>query len=143
MTALWFLHAWGEEVFFRGFLYNYLKKHFALWPAIGINGIIFSLLHLPSARGPFFSMFVASIAITAVYEYRRSILHAVVMHAVMNIVIYRSAYRQTFLHERFSTAFGISILHTLLAVSLAILALAAALSLRPALPIPGSSRYRG
>jgi membrane protease YdiL (CAAX protease family) len=80
----------GEELFFRGFLYQGLRRRFPVWPAAIVSGILFGLVHL---GGVAFFLIVPSLAavgvgLALVFERRKSILASMAAHAAFNIVGY-------------------------------------------------------
>lgn len=85
IPLLWFIHAYAEELFFRGFLYNYLRRSFAIWPAILLNAVIFSLVHVPFS--PEFALFLMAFSVAATLAYERfgSFAYPVAAHALANL----------------------------------------------------------
>jgi uncharacterized protein len=80
----------GEELFFRGFLYQSLRRRFAVWPAAVFSGIFFGLVHLGGVA--FFliipSLGAVGIGLALVFERRRSLLASMAAHAAFNLVGY-------------------------------------------------------
>jgi uncharacterized protein len=73
----------AEEVFFRGMLYNFLRKRLHLVVAILIQAVVFALMH------PFDLAYRAMISIIAVgfgliYEWRKTLLSPILLHALLN-----------------------------------------------------------
>ena len=80
----------GEELFFRGFLYQGLRRRFSVWPAAILSGTFFGLVHLGGAA---FVLIVPSLAavgigLALVFERRRSLLASMAAHAAFNVVGY-------------------------------------------------------
>jgi uncharacterized protein len=80
----------GEELFFRGFLYQGFRRRFSVWPAAIISGTFFGLVHL---GGVAFFLIVPSLAavgigLALVFERRRSLLASMAAHAAFNVVGY-------------------------------------------------------
>jgi membrane protease YdiL (CAAX protease family) len=80
----------GEELFFRGFLYQGLRRRFSIWPAALLSGCLFGLVHL---GGVAFLLIVPSLAavgvgLALVFERRKSLVASMAAHAAFNIVGY-------------------------------------------------------
>jgi membrane protease YdiL (CAAX protease family) len=82
---LWLLHSLGEELYFRGFLYNRLRALFGPSVALALNAVMFSALHVPFS--PDFAVFLAlfSAAATALYERYGSFFYPVALHMLANL----------------------------------------------------------
>lgn len=80
----------GEELFFRGFLYQGLRRRLSVWPAATLSGIFFGLVHLGGAA--FFlivpSLTAVGIGLALVFERRHSLLASMAAHAAFNVVGY-------------------------------------------------------
>jgi membrane protease YdiL (CAAX protease family) len=80
----------GEELFFRGLLYQGLRRRFSVWPAAILSGAFFGLVHLGGAA--FFlivpSLAAVGIGLALVFERRRSLLASMAAHAAFNVVGY-------------------------------------------------------
>lgn len=75
----------GEEIFFRGFLYNALRKNMGIALAVFLNGLCFALIHAsPLAIIVIIPM---GMALAYVYEKTRSLWVTILMHAVNNGVV--------------------------------------------------------
>jgi membrane protease YdiL (CAAX protease family) len=72
-----------EELFFRGFIYNALRRRFSILPAIAIQAVIFGLMH---PFGMVHRVFVSVIAVilAIVYEWRKTLWTPVLMHSFFN-----------------------------------------------------------
>jgi uncharacterized protein len=80
----------GEELFFRGFLYQGLRRRYSVWPAAILSGVLFGLVHL---GGVAFFLIVPSLAavgvgLALVFERRKSIVASMAAHAAFNVVGY-------------------------------------------------------
>jgi len=80
----------GEELFFRGFLYQGLRRRFSVWPAAILSGVFFGLVHL---GGVAFLLIVPSLAavgvgLALVFERRQSLLASMAAHAAFNVLGY-------------------------------------------------------
>jgi uncharacterized protein len=74
-----------EEVFFRGMLYNALRQKLHVVVAIFLQAVIFGFYH------PFGAVFsstiaVGSLVIGAVYEWRKTLVATVLLHATVNAI---------------------------------------------------------
>jgi membrane protease YdiL (CAAX protease family) len=72
-----------EEVFFRGLLYNALRKKLPVTVAMLLQAVVFGFYH------PFGAVFSSAIAlgalvIAAVYDWRKTLLAPILMHAMVN-----------------------------------------------------------
>lgn len=72
----------GEEVFFRGFLYNSLKRRINVPSAIILSGLMFAVVHF----GPLaiLVIFPMGMLLAYVYEKTKSLWVTICMHAVHN-----------------------------------------------------------
>jgi len=75
----------AEEVFFRGMLYNALRRRLHPVVAALLQAVVFGLFH------PFGLTFAATIALVGlalavVYEWRKTLLAPVLLHAMINVV---------------------------------------------------------
>jgi membrane protease YdiL (CAAX protease family) len=80
----------GEELFFRGFLYQGLRRRFSVWPAAVLSGIFFGLVHLGGAAFLLIvpSLTAVGIGLALVFERRHSLLASIAAHAAFNVVGY-------------------------------------------------------
>jgi membrane protease YdiL (CAAX protease family) len=74
----------GEELLFRGFLYNALRRRWAVWPSALVSGILFALLH--GAPVLILAIFPVGVGLALVYERRQSILASMAAHATFNLI---------------------------------------------------------
>lgn len=72
----------GEEVFFRGFVYNALERRLNMRAAILLSGLLFAVLH-PGPIG-IVPIFLMGAVLAAVYARTRSLWVTILMHAVNN-----------------------------------------------------------
>jgi membrane protease YdiL (CAAX protease family) len=72
----------GEEVFFRGFLYNALKARYTVRIAIVMSGLIFALIHV----GPIAIVLIWPIGMILAYAYEKtgSLTVTILMHGTYN-----------------------------------------------------------
>jgi membrane protease YdiL (CAAX protease family) len=76
-----------EEIFFRGILQGALRRRFgAVWAVAGSAGL-FALLH-PQLPLGFVPIFLIGAVLAAFYEWRRSLVPGMVLHAINNGVIF-------------------------------------------------------
>jgi len=80
----------SEELFFRGFAFPPLRRHFGLWLGAALNGLLFGLLHFtPTVLPP---LFFLGFAFCLLYEYSGSIWPGVILHASINTLSLLSAF---------------------------------------------------
>jgi hypothetical protein len=75
----------GEEVFFRGMLYKWLRTRTGITVAVVVSSAIFSALHLQPV--PFLSRFLLGAIMALVYEYSGSLWNAILIHALNNGIV--------------------------------------------------------
>lgn len=73
----------AEEVFFRGFLYKWMKGHRPVWLAALVSSAIFGASHIIPPQA--INAFVLSLVLIWMYEKSGSIWPAVLAHAVNNV----------------------------------------------------------
>ncbi len=84
----------GEEVYFRGFLYGYLKHKLGIRPGLVIQALIFSLFHLGFLSSSTTSLGLERIAVVfgrglvcgILYETSANILCPIVYHSTVNFM---------------------------------------------------------
>ena len=81
-AAVGFLAPLGEEIVFRALLYGWLRKRFAVAPAVVISGLVFALFH--ADPGQIVQLTLAGVLFALVFERTRSLVPTVVAHACMN-----------------------------------------------------------
>lgn len=72
----------AEELIFRGFLYNFLKERWGVWPGVVISSLIFGIIHADFAVG--FTAFMLGILLAVLYEYSHSLWTSILVHAINN-----------------------------------------------------------
>ena len=76
----------GEELIFRGLIFGWLRRHFALWPAAAISAITFAAIHgIPVVMPP---VLILGLAFAWLYEKTGSIWPGIVVHAFHNAVVF-------------------------------------------------------
>jgi uncharacterized protein len=78
----------GEEVFFRGFLYGSLRNRFGYWIAGSITSVVFALFHAGVSWLLVPVMFVVGMGLAFLYERRGSLAAPIAAHATFNAVGY-------------------------------------------------------
>lgn len=73
----------GEEVFFRGFVYSALRQ-WGTALAVGLSAMFFGTVHQQVVH--FLPIFALGVVLTLLYERTRSLLPAMVVHSVNNLV---------------------------------------------------------
>lgn len=90
-----FTAALAEELFFRGFVYNVLKKFWNMKAAMLVSAVIFSCWHLRlvvplfesinlSYAANLFAIFMLGLVNVIMYEKSKSLIPAIVFHALIN-----------------------------------------------------------
>lgn len=75
----------AEELFFRGMLYPVMRRRWAMWPAIVINGLAFSLIHLIPPLLP--GLFFVGMVLAWVREKSGSLIPCILLHALQNGIV--------------------------------------------------------
>jgi uncharacterized protein len=75
----------GEELLFRGFIFQGLRTRLAFWPAAIADGLLFGAIHIP------FWLLIPSlvsvgVGLAYIYARRRSVLASMVAHATFNLI---------------------------------------------------------
>lgn len=82
----------SEEIFFRGFLYGYIRKNISILPGLLIQSLIFSVLHLELIYSKSVDMlivtFIFGLVLGIFYEYTDSIYPSVVCHSIVNYMVF-------------------------------------------------------
>lgn len=71
-----------EEIVFRGFIFNELRKNISLTKAIGIQAFLFGILHINPVQGSY--AFILGLLFAYVYIWTESIWAPIVFHIVIN-----------------------------------------------------------
>jgi uncharacterized protein len=74
----------GEELLFRGFLYNSLRRSWTTWPSALLSGALFALLH--GAPILILAIFPVGVGLALIYEWRHSIFASMAAHATFNLI---------------------------------------------------------
>ena len=73
-----------EEIFFRGFCYQILKRHWGIFPAMVASAAGFALIHANTFA--FWPIFILGMALAWVFEKRGSLLPGIILHVTHNAV---------------------------------------------------------
>ena len=80
----------GEELLFRGVLVPAIRKHLGSWPAIGISGLLFAMIHFEATTAGYLLvilvLFPAGMAFARLYESRGTLWVPIVAHSVFNLI---------------------------------------------------------
>ncbi|WP_213357819.1 CPBP family intramembrane glutamic endopeptidase [Chlamydiifrater phoenicopteri] len=77
----------SEEIVFRGFLQNFLKKRFSIRKSLVLSSVLFSLAHVENSLGSLVFVpviFILSLMIGFVYEKERSLVAPMLLHTLYN-----------------------------------------------------------
>lgn len=74
-----------EEIFFRGFLYSAVKKHFGVIVGVLLSGALFSVLHANIAG--FLSIMILGVLMAFLYEATGSLIASISVHILHNSII--------------------------------------------------------
>lgn len=72
----------GEELFFRGFLHNWLRNRLKMWPAILLSSFIFSAFHIIPLQA--LMAFPVGILTAWLYEKSKSLTAPILVHVTNN-----------------------------------------------------------
>lgn len=80
-----------EELLFRGFLQNWIKKFMDPWKAIAVTSLIFALFHFSPTQGMgnielIISLFILSCFLGFIYERQKSLWAPFFLHSIFNTV---------------------------------------------------------
>ena len=75
-----------EELFFRGFLNNLLREKVNAFVRMSIVSILFTVVHMPYIHNwiQFLAYLIGSIVLFLIYERRRSLFDAILLHSLLN-----------------------------------------------------------
>ncbi len=73
----------NEELFSRGVLFNYLKKHYSVRTSIIYSSIIFMFLHIHP--GLYLSSFLLGIILAYIYSRWKNIWYSIILHMLINL----------------------------------------------------------
>lgn len=79
-----------EELFFRGFLFAWLRERWSVWPAILVSALCFGLIHLIPLQ--IVGATVLGVGLAWVYERSRSLWPVLIVHVVNNAVLQLTLY---------------------------------------------------
>lgn len=71
-----------EEIFFRGFIFGYLKKNFNFIGAIIVQALVFGIVHGNIVQGIY--AFILGIVLAIVYVHYESLFACIIVHIVTN-----------------------------------------------------------
>jgi len=74
-----------EEIFFRGFLYNAIKKETGVKPALLISAVLFSFLHAHVVG--FLPILVLGVFLAYLYEKTGSLIPSITVHVIHNLLM--------------------------------------------------------
>ena len=75
-----------EELFFRGFLYNLIKKQYGITIGIIVSTAVFAFVHY-NIYYRFIPMLLTCIAMPYLYEKSKSLVPPIILHAVHNLMV--------------------------------------------------------
>lgn len=82
MFLMAFLAPIAEEMFFRGYIYESLKRHYSVRTAMLATSIAFALVHADVYR--FFPLFIGGYMLNLIAEREKSIVASMITHATWN-----------------------------------------------------------
>lgn len=74
-----------EEIFYRGLIFNELKKHFSIIWSILISSLFFTIGHMDIEQ--FFSLFLSGIILGIIYYRSENILSPILLHFFVNVSV--------------------------------------------------------
>jgi uncharacterized protein len=77
----------AEEIFFRGFIYSWLRTRFPGFLAISLQALAFSLVHRKGLLESVY-YFLIGVALAIIYEKRKELLSPIIVHAVLNAIVF-------------------------------------------------------
>lgn len=84
-ALFWSLYLLGYEFAIRGFLFFSVLYAYGLWPAIIINGVIYSLIHIFKGRGEAYGAFFLGILLCLMTYNTSSFWPAFVLHVILAV----------------------------------------------------------
>lgn len=72
-----------EELFFRGIIYNYLKKFYSVRTSMIYSTIVFTLFHIHPGLYP--SSFILGIFLVLVYHKWNNLSYSIILHMLINL----------------------------------------------------------
>ena len=73
-----------EEIYFRGFLFQGLRRWWVLGPAAAASGLTFAFVHVEPIR--LLSLWVTGMLFATVFERRRTLIASMSAHATLNVI---------------------------------------------------------
>jgi len=77
-----------EEALFRGVIYQWLRGRIGIWPAVGLDGLLFASAHLVSGVAGLWKLlpvlFVMGCLLAVVFQRTRSLLASMLLHGANN-----------------------------------------------------------
>ena len=80
----------AEELFFRGFVYNWMRKGLSQWPAMVLSALVFGGFHLVPVQ--VILAFVLGLGLAWIYEKSESLWPPIILHLSNNIFFLILAY---------------------------------------------------
>ena len=74
-----------EEIFYRGFLYRWLRSHYGLWVGMLGSSFIFMIVHIPTYNVLPVS-FMSGLLFSWTYEKTGSVIPAMIIHGAFNAI---------------------------------------------------------
>ena len=71
-----------EELMFRGFVYQSIKKAFGIWPAILLSALLFGIWHMELVQTVYVS--IVGVGLAIVYEYAGNMVYPALLHILNN-----------------------------------------------------------
>jgi membrane protease YdiL (CAAX protease family) len=87
VAASTFLYACCEEIFLRGMVFTYIRKHAGFLKALIVSSLIFSLLHGGRLWVGLTAIFFSGIILALAYEKTRSLAVPTLLHGLHNTVL--------------------------------------------------------
>ncbi len=81
----WSLYLLGYEFAIRGFLFFSTLYAFGLWPAIMINSVMYSFIHIFKGRGEAYGAFFLGVLFCLITYYTHSIWIAFIIHVILAV----------------------------------------------------------
>lgn len=89
----------AEELLFRGVIQGVLRRAYGVVPGIVFASVLFALFHLPALSGDdllpvLFILFLSGVLLGALYEYSRTLVVPIMVHALWNALVFGTQYAQ-------------------------------------------------
>ncbi len=75
----------AEELYFRGAIYTWCRRRYAVWIAVAISSAFFALAHADSA-GAVASSLILGVLCAVMFEYTKSIWMSFALHMLTNVI---------------------------------------------------------